>query len=244
MKLTKSIILLLKNELRNKQAMIFSIILPLVILFLTGTTNKSNIPYEYPGIVGIAFGVMGIVGISSQLVKYINNGVLKRIQITDDSLSKFYIVDYIVQIFFMILQFIIITLCTKIFYNPSYNITKRYLPLILFVFLLTMTLFISLGILVAAFSRNSRDASTVSNVIMMIMLFIGNALFPLNNFPKILMKICKYLPMNLYTEIMHHFLNNDLTNSFIINHIIYLLLWNIFCMITGIILLNIKIKNH
>lgn len=244
MKLIKSIILLLKNELRNKQAMIFSIILPLAMLFLTGTTNKSSIPYEYPGIVGIAFGAMGIVGISSQLVKYTNNGVLKRIQITDSSLSKFYTVDYIVQIFFMLLQFIIITFCTKILYNPSYNIAKGYLPLVLLALLLTMTLFTSIGVLVAAFSRNSRDASTVSNVIMMIMLFVGNALFPLSNLPKMLMKICKYLPMNLYTEIMHRFLSNNLTNSFMINHIIYLLLWNVFCVITGIILLNIKVKNH
>ncbi|WP_257593991.1 ABC transporter permease [Lactiplantibacillus plantarum] len=131
--------LLLLNEIRNREAMIFSLLLPLAILILIGESDKTQVNYVYAGIICIAFGSMALVGVPSQLTNYRENGILKRVKLTELSLGDFLGCVYTAQVVFMIIQAVIITIVAKIVYNLKFDFTHD--------FLLGMGLQIILGML-------------------------------------------------------------------------------------------------
>ena len=94
--------MLLLNELRDREAIMFSMLLPLAILILIGSTNKSQVSYVYPGVIAIAFGSIALVGLPSQLTTYREAKILQRVNLTDISLSSFVNCIYLSQMFFML----------------------------------------------------------------------------------------------------------------------------------------------
>ncbi len=188
--------LLLLNELRNREAMIFSLLLPIAILVLIGESDKSQIPYIYPGVICIAFGSIALIGVASQVTSLRENGILKRVKLTELSLNKFIYCIYISQIFFMLGQLIIITLIAIFVYDLKFKIDKQFLFGVAIQTVLGMLSLIAIGILIATFSKNTRAASTIGNTVIVTMLFVGNTLFPSNGWPKAIKQVVKYFPMN------------------------------------------------
>lgn len=243
MRLLRITLYILKNELRNRQAVIFSLLLPVALLVLVGTTEKSEIGYLYPGIMAIAFGTMGLVGVSSQLTGYAESGVLKRINITDISVGMFIILDYLTQVIFMCVQFVIITLVAKYGYNLKFSIDHKYLIYTVLEIFLAMIALMSVGTLVAGLSRNVKTASTIGNSVMVIMLFLGNTLFPSNGWPKWIVKTEKVLPMNTLTESMRNTLiYNSQTMTKNLQEILWSIVILVICTVIGMILINRKIN--
>lgn len=236
MKSIKIITLILKNEFRNKQAVLFSLFLPILLLILCAGINKSSIGYLYPGIVAIAFGTMGVVGVSSQLTGYIDSELMKRILITDISLVRFILLDYLAQIIFMSFQLLIITLVSIFVYGLKFNISNQFVWIELVNIILAMLALSSIGTLVAGIVNNQKTSSTVSNAIMTIMLFLGNTLFPVEGWPKLIVEISKVLPMyQLTTSMRSSLIMNSQTWHYSIIQLIGLLLVFLICMVTGIL---------
>lgn len=236
MKSIKIITLILKNEFRNKQAVLFSLFLPILLLILCAGINKSSIGYLYPGTVAIAFGTMGVVGVSSQLTGYIDSELMKRILITDISLVRFILLDYLAQIIFMSFQLLIITLVSIFVYGLKFNISNQFVWIELVNIILAMLALSSIGTLVAGIVNNQKTSSTVSNAIMTIMLFLGNTLFPVEGWPKLIVEISKVLPMyQLTTSMRSSLIMNSQTWHYSIIQLIGLLLVFLICMVTGIL---------
>lgn len=236
MKSIKIITLILKNEFRNKQAVLFSLFLPILLLILCAGINKSSIGYLYPGTVAIAFGTMGVVGVSSQLTGYIDSELMKRILITDISLVRFILLDYLAQIIFMSFQLLIITLVSIFVYGLKFNISDQFVWIEIVNIILAMLALSSIGTLVAGIVNNQKTSSTVSNAIMTIMLFLGNTLFPVEGWPKLIVEISKVLPMyQLTTSMRSSLIMNSQTWHNSIIQLIGLLLVFLICMVTGIL---------
>ena len=202
MKTLKIVVYILKNEFRNKQAVIFSLMLPIVLLILMGTTDKAQVGYFYPGIVAIAFGTVGLVGISSQITGYLERGVFKRIIVTDQRIGSFILMDCMAQVLFMSIQFILITVVARLGYNAKFDIDARYFSLMIVEIVLGMISLMSIGVIIGGIAKNTKTASTIGNAVMVVMLFVGNTLFPSDGWPKIIRVAAKYLPMNNLTDAM------------------------------------------
>ena len=202
MKTLKIVVYILKNEFRNKQAVIFSLMLPIVLLILMGTTDKAQVGYFYPGIVAIAFGTMGLVGISSQITGYLERDVFKRIIVTDQRIGSFILMDCMAQVLFMGIQFILITVVARLGYNAKFDIDVKYFSLMIVEIVLGMISLMSIGVIIGGIAKNTKTASTIGNAVMVVMLFVGNTLFPSDGWPKIIRVAAKYLPMNNLTDAM------------------------------------------
>lgn len=209
--------LLLRNEIRNREAMLFSLLLPVIILVLIGQSDKSQVQYVYAGVICIAFGSIALIGVASQITNLRENGILKRVKLTEFALNKFILCLYLSQVIFMLGQLVVITLIAKFLYNLKFKIDQQFVAGLALQVFLAMLAFISIGILIANFAKNTRVASTIGNTVMVTMLFVGNTLFPANSWPKEVKQVVKYFPMNnlgdalrrtvIYnTQTMHHFI--------------------------------------
>lgn len=237
--------LMLINELRNREAMIFSLLLPIAILVLIGESDKSQIQYVYAGVICIAFGSIALIGVASQITNYRENGILKRVKMTELSLNRFIGCIYISQIIFMLGQMAIITLLAKLFYDLKFNIDKNFLAGIAIQTILGMIALISIGVLIATFSKNTRAASTIGNTIIVTMLFVGNTLFPSDGWPKAIKEAVKYFPMNNLDDALRRTLiyNSQTIKHFTFETLCLLLCFIIFYLI-GQYLLNKNIAQN
>lgn len=231
--------LLLLNEFRNREAMIFSLLLPLAILFLIGESDKSQVNYIYAGVICIAFGSMALVGVPAQLTNYRESGILKRVKLTELSLGSFVGCVYVAQVVFMIIQLIVITLVAKFGYALKFDVTQKFIPGVVLQIVLGMLAFLSIGIVIAALSKNSRAASTIGNTVMVMMLFVGNTLFPSTGWPEIVKKVVKYFPMNTLGDgIRSTLINNNQTLAHFMFQTVSLAGFFIFFSVVGLHLLN------
>ena len=153
--------MLLLNELRDREAIMFSMLLPLAILILIGSTNKSQVSYVYPGVIAIAFGSIALVGLPSQLTTYREAKILQRVNLTDISLSSFVNCIYLSQMFFMLIQLIMVTVVMEGMYGTKFKVDQTYLIACGIEILLSMLAFLALGTTVGAVSKNNRIASTI-----------------------------------------------------------------------------------
>ncbi len=78
-----------------------------------------------------------------------------------------------------------ITLIAKFLYNLKFKIDQQFVAGLALQVFLAMLAFISIGILIANFAKNTRVVST-----------IGNTLFPANSWPKEVKQVVKYFSMN------------------------------------------------
>lgn len=194
--------ILLLNEFRDREAIMFSILLPLAILILIGSTNKSQLTYVYPGIIAIAFGSIALVGFPSQLTTYRKAKILQRVYLTDTSLGSFVNCVYLSQMIFMLVQFSIVTVVMEGIYGTKFKIDHTYLFACGIEIILSMLAFLAIGTTIGAISKNNRIASTIGNTIIVIMIFVGNTLFPSTGWPKLVRETVKYFPMNSLDDAM------------------------------------------
>ncbi|PRO77501.1 hypothetical protein C6Y13_00900 [Lactiplantibacillus pentosus] len=237
--------LLLLNEIRNREAMIFSLLLPLAILILIGESDKTQVNYVYAGIICIAFGSMALVGVPSQLTNYRENGILKRVKLTELSLGDFLGCVYTAQVVFMIIQAVIITIVAKIVYNLKFDFTHDFLLGMGLQIILGMLALLSIGVVIAALSKNTRAASTIGNTVIVTMLFVGNTLFPSTGWPKAVKNVVKFFPMNTLGDGIRRTLIN---NSQTMNHFMFQTFSLAACVlifsVAGLYLLNKSVINH
>lgn len=222
--------MLLLNELRDREAIMFSMLLPLAILILIGSTNKSQVSYVYPGVIAIAFGSIALVGLPSQLTTYREAKILQRVNLTDISLSSFVNCIYLSQMFFMLIQLVMVTVVMEGMYGTKFKVDHTYLIACGVEVLLSMLAFLALGTTIGAVSKNNRIASTIGNTLIVIMIFVGNTLFPSTGWPKLVRQIVKYFPMNNLGDAMRRTLmyNNQTWHHFMVQFISLLLCFIIF----------------
>lgn len=209
---------LLFNEFRNAKALFFSMLLPVAILVLIGSSNKSALPTYYPGVLCLAFGTMALVGVPAQLSGYREVGILKRVEITQLSLRSFIAVVFIDQIVFMLAQFIVITVLAVALFGLAFNVSDQYVGWVVLQTFVGMLAFLAIGLTIAAFSKNSRSASTIGNALLVTMLFVGGVFIPIDMLPDQLVRIVKYLPLNNLVEALG---NTLISGSQTMSHMVF-----------------------
>ena len=191
-----------KIYLRQPEAFFFTLIFPLLLLFLFGTIygNKPNpffggrgtVEVSTPAYMAMIIASTGLLSIAIAVSSYREKGVLRRYRATPLRPSVILASQIAVHLAMTIIGSALVVVAAKLAYGLRFG--GRPAAFILAFFLSSLSFFAG-GFLVASLSRTARIAYTVGMVIYFPNLFLSGATFPKEMFPPILRTINKALPL-------------------------------------------------
>lgn len=208
-----------KLLLRDFIVVFFSIIFPIaIILMMGGIYGNKPTPYFggfgsvdvlVPSYLGVILAINGIMSLPLTLVEYRDKKILKRYMATP--LKPIYVIisQIVVNFILTVIGFIILYLVGKIVFDLKFY-GNVFLFGISFV-LSTLSLF-SIGFIIASLISNPRTANTLAYIIYFPMLFLSGSTIPIENFPKFMLTMSKFLPLTYIVDLFKRtWLNSDIS---------------------------------
>ncbi len=199
-----------KEIIRDPLSIIFSIILPLLLLFIFTQINIPSSNYKVdnltPGIVIFSFSFITLFT-TILVAKDRSTFLLVRLQISSIKMSN-YIFGYIISILpIIIIQNFLIYLLAIIL---NLNITIGIFFAILSSIPISI-LFITLGIIIGTLVSD-KAAAGVSSIIVQLVSFTSEMYFDASMLSKTFNTICNILPFSACVELLKSFLNYNFDN--------------------------------
>jgi ABC-2 type transport system permease protein len=184
----------MRLAMRNRAFLFFSLIMPLVILFvymgILARGNRESIPYLLADV--LALTVMGSFwGLSVQLVTFREQGILRRFRVAPISasamLASSIISNYVLTIPTIIIEFY---LSLKVFHMTGMG------NLIGVAILLTLGVvtFATLGLVIASVTNTMQETQIINQIIWFAFLFLSGATVPLPSLPGAVQRVAYFLP--------------------------------------------------
>ena len=208
-----------KELIRDPLGMIFTIVLPLFLLFIFQQFNIPNDAFKLenftPGI--IVFGFSFITLFTATLVaRDRTTSLLIRLGISPMK-SVEYILGYILAILPIIIIQNVLFFALAIIMGLQFSI---YIILTALVSWLVAILFIGIGILFGSIF-SEKAASGISSIIVQFVCFTSGMYFPKELIGDVYARICEYLPFESCVTIVKGILNNDFGSISIRNIIVF-----------------------
>ena len=209
-----------KEIIRDPLSIIFSVLLPLVLLFIFKQINIPNESYELhnftPGIV--VFGFSFITLFTAMLVsKDRTSSLLIRLGISPMKPIE-YILGYMLSIIPLILIQNVLFFILAIVLGLSFSINIIGAILISIV---VAILFIAIGIITGSLF-SEKASSGISSIVVQLVCFTSGMYFPRELLGDGFSKICEYLPFESCVTIIKGIMNNNLESITIRNIIVFL----------------------
>jgi ABC-2 type transport system permease protein len=184
----------MRLALRNRAFIFFSLVFPLVFLFLFlglfARGNVAAVPYMLASV--LALTIMGSFwGLSMQLVTFREQGILRRFRVTPVGASAM-LASSLISNYFLTLPTIVIEfyLSRSLFHMAGLG---NLLSVFILVTIGTVT-FASLGLIVASVTNTMQETQIINQIIWFIFLFISGATIPFPKLPAMVQKIAVFLP--------------------------------------------------
>lgn len=192
----------IKLFLREPIGAFFSLVFPLMMLFLFGAIY-GNEPLDYfggygtvdvsiPSYTAMIISTTGIMGLSITMSSYRENGILRRLRATplrpQIILGAQVMVSLLMTTFGMFMLIIAGNLAYELRFDG--NVLNVFLA-----FMLGSMSFFSLGFVLASVLPNARTAQVVGMAIFYPMLFLSGAGLPLEMLPEGVRKVSNFLPL-------------------------------------------------
>ena len=209
-----------KEIIRDPLSIIFSVLLPLFLLFIFKQINIPNESYELhnftPGIV--VFGFSFITLFTAMLVsKDRASSLLIRLGISPMK-SIEYILGYMLSIIPLIIIQNVLFFILAIVLGLSFSINIIWAMLISIV---VAILFIAIGIIIGSLF-SEKASSGISSIVVQLVCFTSGMYFPRELLGDAFSKICEYLPFESCVTIIKGIMNNNLESITIRNIIVFL----------------------
>ena len=207
-----------KEIIRDPLSIIFSIILPLFLLYIFKQFKIPNEVYNIenftPGI--IIFSLSFITMFTSSLVaKDRSTSLTTRLEVSPMK-SIDYILGYSISVLPIVLIQNILFFITAILLGLNFSINITYTILVSIPISL---LFISLGILIGTITTE-KSSSGVSSIVVQLVAFTSGMYFSTDMVGNTFSTICKILPfqstLNITKSVLNNSYNNILTNTLIV----------------------------
>ena len=226
-----------KEIIRDPLSIIFSVLLPLFLLFIFKQINIPNESYELhnftPGIV--VFGFSFITLFTAMLVsKDRTSSLLIRLGISPMK-SIEYILGYMLSIIPLIIIQNVLFFILAIVLGLSFSINIIWAMLISIV---VAILFIAIGIIIGSLF-SEKASSGISSIVVQLVCFTSGMYFPRELLGDAFSKICEYLPFESCVTIIKGIMNNNL-ESITIRNIIVFLVYTIIIVTISIIVFRKK----
>ena len=226
-----------KEIIRDPLSIIFSVLLPLFLLFISKQINIPNESYELhnftPGIV--VFGFSFITLFTAMLVsKDRTSSLLIRLGISPMKPIG-YILGYMLSIIPLILIQNVLFFILAIALGLSFSINIIWAILISIV---VAILFIAIGIILGSLF-SEKASSGISSIVVQLVCFTSGMYFPRELLGDVFSRICEYLPFESCVTIIKGVMNANL-ESITIRNIIVFSIYTILALIISILIFKEK----
>jgi ABC-2 type transport system permease protein len=226
-----------KEIIRDPLSIIFSVLLPLFLLFIFKQINIPNESYELhnftPGIV--VFGFSFITLFTAMLVsKDRTSSLLIRLGISPMKPIG-YILGYMLSIIPLILIQNVLFFILAIALGLSFSINIIWAILISIV---VAILFIAIGIILGSLF-SEKASSGISSIVVQLVCFTSGMYFPRELLGDVFSRICEYLPFESCVTIIKGVMNANL-ESITIRNIIFFSIYTILALIISILIFKEK----
>ncbi len=220
---------------RTPIAAFFTIVFPLMLLVLF-TAIFGNEEIEGLGITTAQYFTPGLAVFAAVSATYTNlaigtaiardNGILKRIRGTPIPPWGYIAGRVVSSVYLAFLAMALMMAVGVVFYGVQ--IIARTLPAALLTFVVGVSCFAALGMLVAAISPNGDATPAITNATLLPVAFISNIFFPIENPPRWMEIAGNFFPLKAFAEAFRDAFDPTLTGSqFHWPQIGYLLLWGV-----------------
>jgi ABC-2 type transport system permease protein len=218
--LTKYTWIEIKLFLREPIGAFFTLVFPLMMLFLFGTiygndpspyfNGYGTVDVSVPAYTAMIIGTTGIMGLTITMSAYRENGVLRRLRATPLQ-PQVILVAQVVVIFMMTAAgMLLLILAGKLVYDLRFDGNPLSVAL---AFVLSSLSFFSLGFVLAAVMPNARTAQVVGMAIFYPMLFLSGAGLPLEMLPDGVRKFSNFLPLTHVVTLLRGLWTGDAWNQ-------------------------------
>jgi len=184
--------------------------------------NINYIDVIMPGILGMAIMMAAIIGISSEITKYREQRLLKRLTATPLKVRNFLMAEVFSYLIIAAIQITLIILVARLLYDVQ--VFGSYLYIYLLSFLGTI-IFLNLGFSVAGWAKSVNAAESMSNVIAMPMMFLSGVFFAPEMLPSWAYAVTKYLPLSPLIEALRKIANDGAGLAEVTSQLWIILIW-------------------
>lgn len=205
-------------------------------LFLSTNTEYSRqqttgreiryVDWVIPGVLGMNIMFGALFGVGYVIVRYRQNGVLKRLQATPISAMQFLSAQMTSRILIVVLVNSLIFIGCNFLLDLI--VLGSYFNLLLITVLGGLSM-ISVGLLIACRTANEELAGGLLNVITWPMLFLSEVWFSLDNSPAWLQSIANFMPLTHIVKATRAVMLDGATLFDVANHLTWLVILTILC---------------
>jgi len=173
---------------------------PILFTYETESVQVKDIGYIdviMPGILGMAIMMSAIIGIATGITRYRERKLLKRLSATPLKVRDFLMAEVLNYLVLNIVQITLIILLAKFAFDV--HVYGNYL-IIYAVCIFGSLIFLNIGFAIAGYSKNTKTAESLSQVIAMPMMFLSGVFFPAEALPKVIGSIVEFLPLTPMIE--------------------------------------------
>lgn len=185
------------------------------------------VDWVIPGVLGMNLMFGALFGVGYVIVRYRQNGVLKRLQATPVSAMQFLSAQLASRLLIVVMVNSLIFIGCNLFLDLI--VLGRYLNLLLITVLGGLSM-ISLGLLVACRTANEELAGGLLNVATWPMLFLSEVWFSLDNSPTWLQLLANLMPLTHIVKATREVMIDGATLMDVSDHLIWLAILTCICL--------------
>ncbi|MDD4096291.1 MAG: ABC transporter permease [Oscillospiraceae bacterium] len=192
----------IKLSLRGMDMLIFSILMPLVILVVIGLIYGSKPAFEgadytfveqsFGALASVSICAGGTMGLPLVVADYRSKQILKRFKVTPVSPVTILLAEVAVFVLYSLCSLLTLMIVARVFFNFRFRgdpgvFMAGWLIVIISIF--------SIGLMVGGIAKNSKIAGIIASAVYFPMLIFSGATLPYEVMPSAMQKIVDFLPM-------------------------------------------------
>ncbi|MCP4417017.1 MAG: ABC transporter permease [Chloroflexi bacterium] len=208
-----------KLALREPMATFFTLVFPVLILFLFGSIygnepseflgGRGNVDNSVPGYIAMVIATTGMMSLPVGLATYRELGVLRRYRATPLRPQTLLGAKILVHTLMSVIGSAVLILVGVLVYDMVLPVN---IGTVILAFLLSSTSFLAVGFLLASVLPTANTATAVGMALLYPMLFLSGAGLPREILPDNLVKFGNFLPLTHVVELMKDIWYNNSWN--------------------------------
>ncbi len=209
----KTFRVMLKNEfkmsLRGMDMVIFSVIMPIIVLVILGIIFKQKPAFDgadytfleqsFGALASIAICAGGVMGLPLVVSDYRSKSILKRYHVTPVKPSLILFVEVVIYMIYATISLVSLFLLATIFFD--FRLRGSIVLFLLGWFLVMVSIF-SIGIMVGGIAKDSKIAGVIASTLYFPMLIFSGATLPYEVMPEAMQRIVNVLPLTQGIKIL------------------------------------------
>ena len=205
-----------KLFLREPMAAFFTLVFPLMLLFLFGSIygnepselfgGRGPVDVSVPAYMAMIIGTTGLVSLTIAIASYRERGVLRRLRVTPLRPQAFLTAEVLVLFLVNGVGVVLLIVCAKLVYGLRFS---GNVIMVAAGFLLSTLSFFALGFVLASIVPTARSGQIVAMVIFYPMLFLSGASIPWETMPEGVRRLAQFLPLRYVVSLLRGLWEGD-----------------------------------